>query len=525
MASWIAGLSASTSARLWQTVQAHALTPGATVINFQTTANWLTENWFWLGTLLAASLAVWQARGQVHRHRVERWRERRMREELEAYARLDPSITHGLHAGTDTARATKALAHRVCRTIADKSVFSRVAMLLRDAEGRLMCVGSLGVDDRTAAALEAWARDVVAAERGQDGTGKARKLPLGVRSFAIPLGEWHEFDREVGSWAMAGHKERRRWRRGMVAPLRSLTGRLVGAIVVCADGAELDGPAGWKAGAERAMSSIEALADKLARSIENEAMAERLLRTEKLAGLGQLAGGVAHALNNPLTAVLGFAELIAETSSEARVRKDATTIAQEALKMRDTVQRLIEFWRPGALEDQPVDVVEMLDELAVACADKLRDRGVSLQVTAANDAPTVRGSRDRLRQVMEHLLNNAAQAIASSRDREQGEEHAIRITVTHDERTLHIILSDTGPGFHEPSRAFDPFYTTKEVGEGTGLGLSICYGIVREHGGEISAFNLHPHGAAVVVELPVRLHVTDADPSASFVGAGLRAEA
>jgi C4-dicarboxylate-specific signal transduction histidine kinase len=68
---------------------------------------------------------------------------------------------------------------------------------------------------------------------------------------------------------------------------------------------------------------------------------------------------------------------------------------------------------------------------------------------------------------------------------------------------VHVIVSDTGPGFRQPGRAFDPFYTTRQPGEGTGLGLSICYGIVREHGGEISAFNLHPTGAAVVLELPV----------------------
>jgi signal transduction histidine kinase len=464
------------------------------------------ENALWLALLVGMAIALVHLRRQLRLQTAERRRERRMREELETYARLDPSVTQSLTMGMDSTRAAKALAKRVCRAIADKSVFSRVAMLLRDAEGRLVCVGSVGVDDRTHAALESWANNVMAAERGQvsDAGAGVGKIPAGNKSFSIPLGEWHEFDPEIASWALAGRKERRRWRRGLVAPLRTLSGRLVGAIVVCADGAELDGVPLWTAsGAERAMSSIEALADKLARTIENEAMAERLLRTEKLAGLGQLAGGVAHALNNPLTAVLGFAELIAETSSEPRVRKDAATIAQEALKMRDTVQRLIEFWRPGQLEDAPVDVVEMLDELAAACSETLKQRGVRLVVTAGSNVPEVRGSRDRLRQVMEHLLNNAAQAIGSAREREVDEEHAIRITVSHDERTLHVILSDTGPGFREPGRVFDPFYTTQQPGQGTGLGLSICYGIVREHGGEISAFNLHPHGAAVVVELPV----------------------
>jgi C4-dicarboxylate-specific signal transduction histidine kinase len=105
------------------------------------------------------------------------------------------------------------------------------------------------------------------------------------------------------------------------------------------------------------------------------------------------------------------------------------------------------------------------------------------------------------------MLNNAAQAIATHPD----PEHAIRIAVTSDitsagtgtARYLQIIVSDTGPGFREPGSVFDPFYTTREPGEGAGLGLSLCYSIVREHNGDITAFNLHPHGAAVMIELPV----------------------
>jgi signal transduction histidine kinase len=126
-------------------------------------------------------------------------------------------------------------------------------------------------------------------------------------------------------------------------------------------------------------------------------------------------------------------------------------------------------------------------------------------------APMVRGNRGRLRQVMEHLLNNAAQAVGAAQEmgvdsplnEEDGGQHSIRVTVSHDARALLIFVSDTGPGFKEPAKVFDPFYVSRRPGEGAGLGLSICYGIVREHGGEINAFNLHPHGAAVVVELPV----------------------
>ena len=486
-----------------------------------------TMLWLWASSFSALGALAIHTRRQARLQAAERWRERRIREELEAYAGLDPSVAQELHSGRDAMEATRALAARVCRTIAEKSSFTRVAMLLRDPEGRFVCVGSVGTDDRTVAALHAWGERLAAEERGGRSISRAcapgivMGLRGGMKSFAIPLGEWNQFDPEVGTWARSGRTERRKWRRAVIAPIRTGnahgTGhRLVGAISVCADGERLhgggpNGYAAWVAphsalgsSLAKAMGPIETLADRLATAMENEALAERLLKTEKLAGLGQLAGGVAHALNNPLTAVLGFAELIVETSGEPRVRQDAGTILSEAKKMKETVQRLVEFWRPVTVVDEPVDFAGILNGLRAACGQRLKERGVKLEINGAENLPMVRGSRDRLRQVSEHLLNNAAQAIATARDLEAGEEHAIRVTVSHDDQAVHVIVSDTGPGFREPGRVFDPFYTTKGPEQGAGLGLSICYGIVREHGGEISAFNLHPHGAAVVVELPLR---------------------
>lgn len=484
-------------------------------------------DWVLAGMISVLGGLAWHMRRQTRLQAAERWRERRIRKELEAYAELDPSIAQGLHSGMDAMEAARALAKRVCRTIAEKSSFMRVAMLLRNPEGRFVCVGSVGTDDLTVAALHAWGERLVADEASglsiptAAAPGMVMGLRGGMKSFAIPLGEWNKFDREVGTWALSGKKERRKWRRAVLAPIRTgnrhgSSHRLVGVIAICADGDRFDGAGAdgyeaWVAphsalggGLARAMGPIETLASRVATAMENEQLAERLLKTEKLAGLGQLAGGVAHALNNPLTAVLGFAELIVETSSDVRVRQDAGTILTEAKKMKDTVQRLVEFWRPVTVVDEAVDVATILESLRAACGVKLKERGVKLEVAGALTVPMVRGSRDRLRQVFEHLLNNAAQAIATARERETDEAHAIRVTVSHDLETLHVIVSDTGPGFREPGRVFDPFYTTKGPEQGAGLGLSICYGIVREHGGEISAFNLHPHGAAVVVELPVR---------------------
>ena len=482
---------------------------------WQFAVHW-TACWAAAAAVLLLGLLILRLRAQVRQQTAERWRERRLREELEAYARVDTSMAVAQAGGMDRVEAAKALSKRICREIAEKSAFSRVGMMLRDAEGRLYCAGSVGVDDLTVRALDAWGKRVVEEERGgvpgAPGEAGPAVVRSGVKSFAIALGEWSRFDPEVAEWAMAGKRERRRWRRALVAPVRLSSGRMAGAMVVCADGPRGGVREQYTEGLERAMGAIEALAAGLACSVENGILGERLQRAEKLAGLGQLAGGVAHALNNPLTAVLGFAELIAETSGEVRVRQDAQTIHAEALKMKETVQRLVEFWRPVAPADEGVDLARVVAQLAAECRDKLRERMVELLVQAGEELSTVRGSSDRLRQLLEHLLNNSAQAIAVSQSRAQAEaglsseeeqgDHAIRITVTDDGRTLHIIVSDTGPGFAEPGRAFDPFYTTKGPEAGAGLGLSICYGIVREHGGEISAFNLYPRGAAVVIELP-----------------------
>ena len=470
------------------------------------------EHWISASATTLLTLLAWHTRRQTRLQAAERWRERRLREELQVYASLDPLAAHYLHVGSGPMEASRMLARRVCQTIVEYSPFDKVAMLLRDPEGRLVCIGSVGIDDLTVTALHAWGERLLVEER----SGRA---PLGTmvgggressKSFSIPLGEWNAFDPEHSTWARSGRKERRRWRRATMVPIRTGAvhangmGRMMGVLAVCGEAGAGQGGMdfAWK---EQAIRPMEALAERLAIAMENEALSERLLRTEKLAGLGQLAGGVAHALNNPLTVVLGFAELVAETAAEPRVRKDAETILLEARRMKDTVQRLIDFWRPVRLLDEAVDLPAMLNTLGEVCAAKLSERGVRLEIAAGADTPLVRGSCERLCQVFEHLLNNASQAIANARPREPEEpEHTIRVALSFDREVLHVIVSDTGPGFQEPARVFDPFYTTQGPKQGAGLGLSICYGIVREHGGEISAFNLHPHGAAVVVELPVR---------------------
>ena len=418
-----------------------------------------------------------------------------MCEEIYAYALVDLRLAPG--------EDEVVLAKRVCRALADKSAFRRSAVLVRDGDGRMTVAGSVGVDDLTVGALDRWGETLPDGTLVNGRMSKGMEAALGRRlsrgSFALQLERRRSPARGALDPTQMGCK-------GMVAvPLWTGAGKLAGVLAVCADGQEAEG--GRTSG--EMLLPVEALATKLARTIENRQLTDRLLRAEKLAGLGQLAGGVAHALNNPLTAVMGYSELMADSAADGRVRAQAGIILGEAKRMQETVQSLLSFWRPETRALEPVQVARLLEELEDACASKLESRGVRLVIQAGESMPPVRASRERLREALEHLLNNAAQAIATAQacaPKEQGAEaeHVIRLTANLNAGALHLIVSDTGPGFKEPRKVFDPFYTTQEPGGGAGLGLSICYGIAREHGGEISAFNLHPRGAAVLLELPVR---------------------
>ncbi|MEO6911186.1 MAG: HAMP domain-containing sensor histidine kinase, partial [Edaphobacter sp.] len=412
---------------------------------------------------------------QQRLHAGERRRDRRICGEFEAYARLDARLRED--------NDVRGLAKRVCRLVAKKSAFQRVAMLVQNAEGQLHVEGSLGMDELTIDALHAWGE--LSMEEGTKRENAGARVPVGEKSFAVVLGK---------ESAEAGCG------RAIMVPLWTAGGCMVGALGVCADRLMTM----HRQAVDEAVRPLEALAVKLGRAIEDAdaVKVERRMREEKLTGLGLLAGGLAHALNNPLTAVLGFAELIAETTKETRVRADAEMIAQEARQMRETVRNLQDFGRADAQIDEPVEIATLVQELAAECEEKLKSRGVRLIVQTEEEMPVVRGNGDRLRQVLEHLLNNAAQAIAAtSEDTEREQE--IRISVSRDAGAVQVIVSDTGPGFKDPGQMFDLVSMASQEGEGAGLGLSICYGIVREHGGEINAFNLHPYGAAVVVELPL----------------------
>jgi two-component system NtrC family sensor kinase len=252
---------------------------------------------------------------------------------------------------------------------------------------------------------------------------------------------------------------------------------------------------------------LDLLMARLTAGHENNLLLRRVAQSEKLAGLGQLAGGVAHELNNPLTVVMGYAELIEESGVDEATRRNVAVIRSESQRMKHTIESLTRFWKSSPSEQTSVSVEQMLIDIGRLRKTELERAGIELEVTITRNLPRIRANGDQMRQVFLQIMSNAATALQNL---PASQEKTMRISATATRNRVQVVISDTGPGFPNPNRVFDPFFTTKKPGEGTGLGLSLCYSIVREHRGEISAFNLQPHGAAVAIEMPVDVATNEA---------------
>lgn len=225
----------------------------------------------------------------------------------------------------------------------------------------------------------------------------------------------------------------------------------------------------------------------------------KLMHAEKMAAVGQLVSGVAHEVNNPLTAILGFADLLMENHDVPEsARKDLRVILQEAQRTKQIVQNLLSFARQMPPQRKPVQLNAILKRTIQLRAYDFHSRGVAITEQYEDALPYVIGDAQQLQQVFLNILNNAYDAV-----REAVNGPRIAISTRHSDDFVEVSFCDNGHGITHPERIFDPFFTTKQVGEGTGLGLSICYGIVKEHGGEIvCANNSGQQGATFTIRLP-----------------------
>ena len=226
---------------------------------------------------------------------------------------------------------------------------------------------------------------------------------------------------------------------------------------------------------------------------------QQIIQSERLAAMGQMIGGFAHELNNPLTGILGMAELLQEGDTTETVKKQMLMLQQQARRAAEIVQNLMYFARPPAPGRTAIDLGELVQRTLHLHAYSLRKSNITVDFLQ-EAVPSVNGDSHQLMQVFLNLILNSEQAMREVRDR-----GTLRIRLEPGAKSVSVIFQDDGPGIPAdilPS-IFDPFYTTKRPGRGTGLGLSICKAILREHSGNVEAASGPGGGAVFTVTLPI----------------------
>jgi two-component system NtrC family sensor kinase len=232
---------------------------------------------------------------------------------------------------------------------------------------------------------------------------------------------------------------------------------------------------------------------------EERKVADHLGRTEKLAAIGELVAGVAHELNNPLTGISTFAQLLLEDKLQGEQFESVSLIKREADRAIGVIRDLLLFARKTDARDVPVDINTIVKHTVRLRALASRSSGIEVHMHLDPSNPQVRGDEQKLQQVLLNLLVNAESAMQSAQVRH------LSITTRHKQGMVYIVVSDTGHGMAPAvsERVFEPFFTTKPPGEGTGLGLSVSYGIIQAHEGTISVESAPDVGTTFTILLPL----------------------
>jgi two-component system NtrC family sensor kinase len=227
---------------------------------------------------------------------------------------------------------------------------------------------------------------------------------------------------------------------------------------------------------------------------------QQVVQSERLAAMGAMIGGVAHELNNPLTAIMGVSELLQDTETNEASRKQLAMLQQQARRAAEIVQNLTYFSRPPAPGKSRINLVEVVERTLNLHAYSLRKNNVTVDFLKEPGVPYALGDPHQLMQIFLNLIVNAEQAIREVRDK-----GTLRIRLGKGDNSVWVSFHDDGPGIAKENLAsiFDPFYTTKRPGRGTGLGLSICKSVMKEHNGSVEAANSPEGGAVFTVTLPI----------------------
>jgi signal transduction histidine kinase len=414
---------------------------------------------------------------QLSANKIAELRERRARKELEAYANL--ILSRRRIEDFDRQGA------EICQTVASHSRFSQAALLLLRGSGRYRLAGAAGLDDATVAALDQLATRIPVA--GFLARGSAP--PAVEHSQAVQL--------NLEPWLTPGDDLKRlNFTSALAVPMPGRT---------ATEGAML------LAGMRRPHDSlraddllpVEMLTARLQAVRSHTTMLEKLIDSEKFAGLGQLAGTVTQQLNNPLTVILGYASLLEEAQAlDNHERNGVDAILTEARRMKSTLESLSRISRSQDGMFTTVSVSELLADMDTLYSAEFLRRSIEFRLNVAIGLPEVMGDAQQLRQALLHCLQFCMEAVESVAPTSDGDK-VIRLEATHEGNRVQILVAHSGPAFLHPERAFDPFVPKQVFGETAGLGLSLCATILRDHRGRISAVNLDPRGAAIVLELQV----------------------
>jgi two-component system, NtrC family, sensor kinase len=248
----------------------------------------------------------------------------------------------------------------------------------------------------------------------------------------------------------------------------------------------------------------------VAKDISNEKLLQQqLIQSEKLSAIGELISGIAHELNNPLTGVMGYSQLLQlRKDLDDRAKENLLKINNLALRCQKIVQNLLSFARKQKPERTLSDINDILEKTIELRSYELQVNNIEISRDLDRNLPKTIADAHQLQQVFLNILTNAEQAMLEA----HGKGH-LQIRTHPDTQNARVVveIADDGPGIPESylTRIFDPFFTTKDVGKGTGLGLSLSYGMIKEHGGNIYARSHLGEGSTFVIELPIIAHLQD----------------
>ena len=397
-------------------------------------------------------------------------RERRARQEMEAYSRQ----TLSRRRVEDFDRQ----ADEICRTVARNSRFGQAGLVLVQPSGMYRLVGAAGFDAATATALNALMGRIPIADF------LALSHPAAEGSQTVKL--------DLRPWLKPGDDlERLHFDSALAVPMAGRSGA-EGALLL----ADLKTP-GDPLRADD-LVPVEMLTARMQSMRSQTRMLEKLIDSEKFAGLGQLAGNVTQQLNNPLTVILGYAALLEEMPRlGAQERKGVEAILSAARSMRSTLESLQRVARAPSGQLTVISVAEMLSDMERLHQSEFIQRSIEFRLEIAQGLPPVRAHAQQLRQAVLHCLQYAMDAVENSDG-----DRTVSLEASAENGRVQIVVAHTGAGFENPDRAFDPFTPAQSAGgETVGLGLSLCATILRDNRGRATAMNLNPQGAAIVLEL------------------------